>query len=264
VLLEVIVSIGLLVFGLAVIGVRISSALQTARSVDFDTRAMMLTDTLLAELDAGMITMDLNDDEIKGNFMNQAPGYTWRIGIEKADIDDFFMLKVEIAYNKDQEEAQIDDPLLDTSIEDEGAKIIQTVYRLYPKPAQIDLERDYGLSQDDMKELFGEGTSETGEGGEGGEGTGKSGQGTSDLMQMATDLGIDLTQFSFLFDGSSFDPRELSKLPEDQFTQLATLLSTVFSQGGQAIQEFEKAGGKEKLDEMSRQKQNERNQGGDR
>jgi hypothetical protein len=65
VLLEVIVSLGLLVFGMSVVGVQINSALQAARSVGIDTRAMMLTDTLLGELDAGMIRMDANDDEVK-------------------------------------------------------------------------------------------------------------------------------------------------------------------------------------------------------
>jgi hypothetical protein len=272
VLLEVILSIGLLLFGMAVIGVQVNSALSIARMVDTDTRAMLLVDTLLAELDAGMITMDANDDVIRGNFLNQAPGFTWRIGIKKSDTDGFYMLTVDIGFNEGQVQAQIDDPLLETKIEDEGVKIIQTVYRLYPKPADVNMERDYGLTQDDMKKLFGGSSSTAGGTGDTGSGDGGTGgqdnqSSQPDLMKMASDLGIDLTQFSFLLDGSSFDPRELSKLPEDQYMQLATLLSAVLSQGGNAIKDFEKQGGKQKLNELAKEKKkagqnNQSDQGG--
>lgn len=252
-LLEVILSIGLLVFGMAVVGVQVRSALDIARIVDTDTRAMLLVDSLLAELDAGMLRIDPNDDEIKGNFLNQAPGFTWRIGVKKADIENVYMLTVDVAFNANQVQAQIDDPLQETTIEDDGAKIIQTVYRLYAKPADVNLERDYGLTPDDLKAMFGgDSSSGAGEAGEGSGGGSKSGM--PDLTKMATDLGIDLTQFSFLFEGGSFDPRDLSQLPPEQFSQLATLLSAVLSQGGNAIRDFKKAGGVEKLEEMGRER----------
>jgi hypothetical protein len=246
-LLEVIVSLGLLVFGMAVVGVQISSALQTARGVDIDTRAMLLADTLLAELAGGMIRMDINDDEIKGNFLNQAPGFTWRIGIEQADVDNLYMLTIEIGYNEEQVQAQIEDPLLDTSIEDEGTKIVHTLYRLYPTPADIDMERDYGLTPDDVRNLMGGGKSSggSGSGSEGGSGTG--GEQVPDLTQLATELGLDLNLLAPLLEGGSFDPRDLSKLPEEQFTAIMSLLQAVFSQGGTALKEFEKQGGREKV-----------------
>ena len=252
VLLEVILSIGLLVFGMAVVGIQVSTGLQAARIVDIDTRAMMLVDTLLAELDSGLIQTDINDDHIKGNFLNQAPGFTWRIWIKKADVQNLYMLTVDIGYNEKQVQSQIEDPAMETSIEDDGVKIVQTVYRLYPVPADIDMERDYGLTSEDMKSLFGGSTGKSGGGSgtEGGQGGGD--QAAGDLAQMASDMGIDLTQFSFLFEGGGFDPRQLSKLPEDQFMQLAALLQVVMAQGGTAIKDFEKQGGVKKLEEEAK------------
>jgi hypothetical protein len=255
VLLEVILSIGLLVFGMAVVGIQVCSGLQAARIVDIDTRAMMLMDTLLAEMDSGLVRYEGNEDRIKGNFLNQAPGFTWRIWIKKADVQNLYMLTIEIGYNEKQVQAQIEDPTMETSIEDDGVKIVQTVYRLYPAPADIDMERDYGLTSDDMKSLFGGSTGKTSGGSSGGTGADQSGgdQTTSGLAKMASDLGIDLTQFSFLFEGGAFDPRALAKLPPDQFLQFATLLQGVMAQGGTAIKDFEKQGGVKKLEEEAKQ-----------
>ncbi|HSW44313.1 MAG TPA: type II secretion system protein [Phycisphaerae bacterium] len=245
-LLEVLVSIGILVFGMAVVGTQISSALQTARSVNIDTQAMMLADTLLAELAGGMIRMDINDDEIKGNFLNQAPGFTWRIGIERSSSDNLYMLTVEIAYNDGQVQAQIEDPLSDTSIEDEGAKIVHTLYRLFPTPADIDMERDYGLTPADVKQLMSGGGPKKSDAGEEGVGDGSQG-GAADLAELASQLGIDLTLIMPLLEGGSFNPRDLSKLPEDQYMQIMQLLQAIFTQGGDALKEFQGADGQEKL-----------------
>jgi hypothetical protein len=177
----------------------------------------------------------------------KAPGYTWRIKIEPAEIDDFYMITIEIGLNRDHVDAQIDDPTLEIDIEDEGTTIVRTAYRLYAKPADVNMERDYGLSAEDLERLMGTAAESAGpSGGPSGGGAGGAGEGDgaaggasdvggmADLLGMATELGIDPMMFDFLLDPNGFDPRELSLLPEEDFMQLVTLMEAVFSQGSEA------------------------------
>ena len=74
VLLEVIISMGLLIFGMAVVGLQINAGLDAARTSDIATRAVMLADTKMAELAAGIVKPEKNDDEVKGDFGILYPG----------------------------------------------------------------------------------------------------------------------------------------------------------------------------------------------
>jgi len=232
VLLEVVGSLGLLVFGMAMVGLQVRAGLDAARETNLGTRALMLTDTILAELDAGAIIPDTTDDEVKGDFGVKAPGYTWRIQIERADVENFYMLTLELAFNQEHMDEQIDNPDLEIDIEDDGTTIVRTAYRLYPKPADIDIERDYGPTPEDLEKLLG---STLGDSGGAGQGGGGAGAAAGDMASIASEMGWDLSSLDFLLEPGGFDPRMLSQLPEEEFMQLIELLEVVLKQGGVAL-----------------------------
>lgn len=240
ILLEVVLALGLLIFGMAVIGAQVRSALAAARECDMGMRAAMLTDTVLAELDANVIRPDLNDDEITGDFGVRAPGFTWRIEIEPCDTPNLFMATIDIGFSADQVADQIASPTYEIDFDDPDVKIVRTAYRLYPTPPDVNMERDYGLTPEDLDLLAGNfgGAVGGGEGGEGGDGDDGGGGGMGDLAALAEQFGIDMTAFDFLFDPAGFDPRNLAMLPEEDFLALATLLEKVFQQGGGALSEL--------------------------
>lgn len=262
---------GLLIFGMAAVGMQVRGGLDIARTVNTGTRALMLVDTIWAELDAGVIRPGPNDDEIKGDFGVGYPGYSWRIDIEPCDIDDFYMLTMELGYNTEAAERQIDDPSYEIDIEDEGTRIVRTVYRLYPRPADINIERDFGVTQEDLTNLMGTGDQGGGQqGGPTGDGSGdQGGGGTGELgglAALAEQMGIDLTSFDFLFDPNGFDPRMLTELPPEDFAQLAELMETLLRQGGGALSNLQNQMGGDNLRNLigeGRRRAEERRQGGE-
>ncbi len=172
-LLEVIVALGILVFGLAMVGLQINSGLQVAQKNRLYTQAAMLVDSKLDEVEAGVVQPDLIEQEVKGDFGILYPGYTWRVEIHPTEIEDFYMAEIQIGYRQGAVEEQIRDPKSVIDIEDQDTKILRTAYRLFPKPADINLERDYGITQEDMDAMLADlGGLDTGGGGTGGGGTG--------------------------------------------------------------------------------------------
>jgi len=194
-LLEVVVSLGLLVFGLAMVGAQIRSSLEVAYNDDIQTRAILLADTKISELTAGGVEIESYDDEYKGYFGIAYPGYTWRITIEPTETDDFYMATLEIGYNAGLVDQQIDLPEMELDFEDVGTKIVRTVYRLFPSPAVMDLERDFGVSQEVIDEIAGE----------------------------LPIPGIDL---------NNLDPRMLANLPSEILEELLPMLDVFLKSGG--------------------------------
>ncbi|NLE57763.1 MAG: hypothetical protein GX616_05335, partial [Planctomycetes bacterium] len=234
-LLEVIVALGLLVFGLAIVALQIDSGLKIAKSNRLYTQAMMLVDSKLAEVEAGVIQPDMLEQEVKGDFGILYPGFTWRIEIEPTEIDGFYMAKIEIGHCESAVQQQIDDPMSEIDIEDSDTIIVRTAYRLFPKPADINLERDYGITSEQMDAMLadlegvdpiesggggGGGGGGAGGGGGGGGGGGAGGGGMAggggalpgglDQSQLA-DLLKTLLEMS---ESGSFDPRMLTQLPD--------------------------------------------------
>lgn len=243
-LLEVVVSVGLLTFGLAVVGVQVRAGLDAARNTDRATRAMLLTDTVLAELDAGFITWSKMTEEAKGDFGVIYPGYTWRLQFDQADVEGLYMVTVQIGYNAEQAQQQIDDPALEISFDDDGRMIERTAYRLYAAPADVNMERDYGLSSQDVQEILAASAGGAqGGGGPGGNGQGGGGGGgLGDLTELAEQAGIDLSNLDFLFDPNGFDPRMLASLPEEDFQKISALLDLLAS-GGSGLKDLRKLQG---------------------
>lgn len=252
-LLEVVVALGLLVFGLAVVGLQIDTGLKIAKTNRLYTQAMMLVDSKLSEVEAGVIQPDMLEREVKGDFGIIYPGFTWRIEIEPTEIEGFYMAKIEIGYCENAVEAQINDPMMEIDIEDPDTVIVRTAYRLFPEPADINLERDYGLTQEAMDALLadlegldpmggdaggggggdagGGGGGAGGGGGGGGGGTGGGG-GAGDggalpggLSQ--SELAALLKTLLEMSESGSFDPRMLTQLPDEEFMALAEILETI-------------------------------------
>jgi len=230
VLLEVVVACGLLVFGLAAVGFQITTALDAARSAELGTRALMLADIKLAEVRAAVLRPKRSDDELKGDFGILYPGYTWRITVEPTEIDEFFMITLEIGFNPKLVEDQIDDPDFEIDIEDEGTQIVRTAYCLMPKPADVDLERDFGLDLEEFAGSLGEGGSEGGQDGSGAAGpgavaAGTAGPGRADGHQAILNL---VTQFlsehpEIINDAGGIDLDAVAKLPPEELAAVIDL-----------------------------------------
>ena len=54
-LLEVLISLALLIFGLAVVGMQVNKGLDAARAAEIGTKGVMLAETKLAELNSGVV-----------------------------------------------------------------------------------------------------------------------------------------------------------------------------------------------------------------
>jgi hypothetical protein len=227
ILLEVVLSSGILFAGMTIIGIQVVNGLQIARNVESTLQATLLVDTLLAELDAGAIMPGATDDRIEGDFGIRAPGYAWRILIEPADVDDLLVLAVQISHDPDDEARQQQNA--DRRIDFNEEQILREVHRLYPIPAEINMERDFGVTSEDIQAVFGGGG---GPGQDGGLDPG------GDFAALAAQLGVDLSSFDFLFDPSGFDPRQLAQLPEDEFMALMSFIEALLQQGGGALTEL--------------------------
>ncbi len=148
VLLEVLISLALLVFGMSVVGLQINMGLEAARHADLGTKAVMLADSKMAELSAGVVLPEINDEEMTGDFGTLYPGFSWRLRFRPTDEPTFLMVTLDIGYNESVIPTQLASPESELEFEDLGNKIVQTVYRLMPIPADVDLTRDFGLDQD--------------------------------------------------------------------------------------------------------------------
>lgn len=244
-LLEVIVSLALLVFGMSVIGYQINGSLDAARATDVGTRALMLVDTKLSELDAGFVRPAWSDDELRGYFGIAYPGYSWQMTVKPAEIQDFYLVKLEIGYNPAQGREQILNPELEIDIEDPGTRIVRTVYRLSPKPATIQPE-DWGMSPEDLNEAasaagptdMGGGGLLPGGAGDGGGGGGGAlpggggmGGGGGDQLQTLLKALTELLSTGG-FDPNNIDPRELAGLlPPETMEQLGPFIDAFFGNG---------------------------------
>ncbi len=244
ILLEVLVSLGLLTFGLSVVGMRIRYALDSARLMNTWSRGILLADAKMAELQAGAVKFKTTDDELKGYFGVRYPGYSWRIRIKPTQTTDLFFVTLHIGFNGRVVESQRDNPEQEIDIDQEGTKIIRTLYRLEPKPADLNLSRDFGIPVDEL--MNGAAGAETGGGGASGDAAGgaaAAAQGAmGEFMQMVLEF---LTAHpELLNETGGIDLQAMSELPAEDF-QTAMQLMQQFLQTGQNFealqQQFEQS-----------------------
>jgi len=221
-LLEVLVSMALLLLAMAVVGGQVRSSLSVADTVNINSRAVLLADSKLSELAAGVLRPRL-DDETRGNFGIAFPGYSWRMRIEPSEIDDtaFFAVRLEIGFNPRAIPLQTADPTAEIDFEDDGTTIVHTVYRLVPRPADLDLGRDFGLPLDRLQEMAASTPVQEGGGGEQGEGGMGQGGGIGDPAALI-DLIMEFLSShpEILTDTGSINMDAISELPAEDF-QLA-------------------------------------------
>ena len=159
VLLEVIFSMGLLLFGMSVVGGQIVIGLKSAKTADTYIRSVLLVDMVMAELEGGRIRLsdsdsEVLDDEQGGGFGLRYPGYSWKMDVEETEIDDLYMIKLDIGYSEADKAMQLEDPDYETEFDDREV-VIYTVYRLWGASPKIDLERDFGIKEEDLEKMLG-------------------------------------------------------------------------------------------------------------
>ncbi len=238
VLLEVLVALALLIFGLALVGLQINAGVEAARNADVATRAIMLVDTKMSELAAGVLMPQPNEQEMTGDFGLHYPGYTWRLLIKETEIENQKDVTLEIGYNPVAAREQIANPSKEITVEDTGTRIVQVAHRLLPAPADVNLDRDFGLGQQELEKWQqkmeqaqanqppaggGGGQIPTGGGGGGGAPPQVGGLGSMNELLQA---------LSALMAGGNFDPRMLSDLPMEELGKYSDMLEMMLGRKG--------------------------------
>lgn len=145
VLLEVLLAMSLLILGIAAVGSQISVGMRVVQNTDVATRALMLAESKLAELDAGAVTFDPNQ-KLEGDFGDPYPGWAWRIEMDPSDTPNLYMITLEI-FNKPGVQFRDPPPNIDEMT------LVFTTHTLRATPAVIDLSRDFGLSEDELQQV---------------------------------------------------------------------------------------------------------------
>ena len=149
-LLEVIVSLTLLILGLAAIGTQIQNSYDTARQTRRMLRAMNLAESKLAELDAQLIpdVEEAIEDYLEEEFGRLFPNYAWRLRIDPTQTPDLWLVRIDILY---QERQDVDEE--EFEFEEEVIDIAYTLRTLRATPATIDPARDFGTDEETMERL---------------------------------------------------------------------------------------------------------------
>lgn len=143
-LLEVILALTIMFASMGVIGIQIKSGLTAAHDSNRLTQAIMLAEAKLAQLDSGAVRIDR---EMEGDFGITFPGFFWRFDIQPHDdFDEVFLLTVEILWGTPE------DDLEPGNIAD--ADVVTTFYTWRPSPPTLNLQRDFGFSDEQMEEVM--------------------------------------------------------------------------------------------------------------
>lgn len=149
-LLEMVMSVALLLVGLTVIGSQFQQGWEAAHKTEDMTRVLMLAESKLAELETGLVNLDLEaDDEAEGDFTLRFPDYGWRMRFVETAIEGLRMITLEILFSPRED--------LDDDFDFDAAKVVQSVYTMRADPAMVNLEVDYGLEEeaiDQIREVF--------------------------------------------------------------------------------------------------------------
>ena len=141
-LLEVVVAIGLLVLGMAVIGAQIQTSLWRTHQTDRLARVVFLAESKIAELDTGLIEPE---QEIEEDFGRLFPAYAWRLTLEPTEEEELFFIQLEILYDPAR------DPEDDFDFAE--AEVAQVYYTLRAAPRPLDLTVDFGMDEEVAEKL---------------------------------------------------------------------------------------------------------------
>ncbi len=163
-LLEIVVAVGLLVLGLAVIGAQVQDMYARRVQTRNIAREVFLAESKIAELETGLVEPE---QEQESDFGRLFPEYGWRLTLEPAgardeDTDDtasvadsmdelrtgLLFAKLEIF--RDQLRTDPDDEF---DFDSETAEVVQTFYMLYSVPQPLDLTTDFGMTEEVAEKL---------------------------------------------------------------------------------------------------------------
>jgi len=140
VLLEVVVALSILLLAMSVVGLTFRNVMGNVERADRITRARIMTERLLVEMDTGILEME--EREQTGWFGKESiPGMSWRVEINPHDrIDRLVEVDVHI---------YMGDP---DGSEEERQRLLSTRF-WRPEPRGLDLEKDFGLDEDQIEQL---------------------------------------------------------------------------------------------------------------
>jgi hypothetical protein len=188
VLLETVMATGLLIVGLAVIGAQVQGALKSVAQMELRTRALLLAEQHLAQLDLGLIDLESADNVEDGDFGSRYPDWGWRMVTEPTGIDGIYQLDLRVLY------LRRDGAYRENSFEHDEAELVHTVFALRMAPQPINFGEDLGLEDSEIEDL-------------------------SERLSKLTIPGLD---------PSSLDPTLLAKLDFDQFIEALPLILEAF------------------------------------
>jgi len=141
-LLEMVIAVGLLVLGMALIGAQISTSTDTARETELMSRVVFLAESKIAELDTGLI---IPEEEIEEDFGRLFPEFGWRMRIVPAAETELNLITLEILYEFAREP--------DEEFDFEDAEVMQTYHTLRATPTSLDMTRDFGLEEEQADDI---------------------------------------------------------------------------------------------------------------
>ncbi|RIK66785.1 MAG: hypothetical protein DCC65_08640 [Planctomycetota bacterium] len=189
-LLEVVIAISILLVAMAVVGATFQNGARNVELAERMNQAGALTDRLLAELDLGLLTMTEGEangppQEFSGYFGEDAPpGLAWKAEVSR-DPSLPGMLKVGVHIIAGDPEAT-----------DGRQQRILSTYVWRAEPRNINLETDFGFSQEQL-----------------------------DMLTDAIPGG------AAVLDPTNFNPRDIASLPLDQLQQLLPLIMQALGGG---------------------------------
>lgn len=155
-LLEVVVAVGLLVMGMAVIGAQLQSATDRTYETNHMARVVFLAESKLAEMDTGLLELELEQEDEFGNLF---PFYGWRLLAVPLPEDpnptsprhplDTPMVSVTLQILYDPER----DLETDEEFDFEEAVVLKTYHTLRTLPRPLDLTTDFGLDEERAAEI---------------------------------------------------------------------------------------------------------------
>jgi hypothetical protein len=161
-LLEVVVAMTIMIVTLAVMGAQLNTGLRTTYTADDITHGAALADRFLAtiELDLERQRSIFEDEQREGDFGPQYPGYYWELVIEPLDEEDVGVTLVDDETGEETQVAQLTVYIYrDANVgfyeefsgtRPDGARLIHSVHVIRATPARIDLQEDFGLTEEQV------------------------------------------------------------------------------------------------------------------
>jgi len=147
VLLETVIATGLLVVGLAVLGAQVQDAHTAVRKMERRTRALMLAEQHLAELEMGVIQLESVDEIEEHDFGPRFPDWGWRLITDPTSIEGMFLQRLEILYLPREDAYREDD------FDYDAAEVVHALHVMRAMPQPFHFGTDFGLQEDELTEL---------------------------------------------------------------------------------------------------------------